>query len=30
MLERAMQYFRDGGKGIKAEDVFAKLDAKYL
>ena len=28
-LQEAMKYFRDGGKGIKAEDVFAKLDAKY-
>jgi len=29
-LQEAMAYFREGGKGIKAEDVFAKLDAKYL
>lgn len=29
-LQKAMTYFREGGKGIKADDVFAKLDAKYL
>ncbi|MFT5492091.1 MAG: PHD/YefM family antitoxin component YafN of YafNO toxin-antitoxin module [Limisphaerales bacterium] len=29
-LQKAMTYFRDGGKGIKATDVFADLDAKYL
>lgn len=29
-LQEAMMYFRKGGKGIKAEDVFAKLDTKYL
>lgn len=29
-LQKAMAYFRDGGKGIKAADVFADLDAKYL
>jgi hypothetical protein len=29
-LQSAMTYFRDGGKGIKAADVFADLDAKYL
>jgi len=28
-LQQAMAYFRDGGKGIKAADVFAELDAKY-
>jgi len=29
-LQAAMEYFRNGGKGIKAGDVFEKLDAKYL
>lgn len=29
-LQTAMEYFRKGGAGIKAADVFAKLDAKYL
>ena len=29
-LRQAMAYFENGGKGIKAEDVFANLDAKYL
>ncbi len=29
-LQKAMEYFRKGGKGIKASDVFADLDAKYL
>ena len=29
-LQKALAYFRDGGKGIKAADVFAGLDAKYL
>lgn len=29
-LQKAMAYFRDGGKGIKSADVFADLDAKYL
>ena len=29
-LQTAMEYFRKGGAGIKATDVFAKLDAKYL
>ncbi|MEJ6729530.1 MAG: hypothetical protein QNK83_10225, partial [Akkermansiaceae bacterium] len=29
-LQKAMTYFREGGKGIKASDVFAQLDAKYL
>jgi len=29
-LQKAMAYFRDGGKGIKAADVFADLDSKYL
>jgi hypothetical protein len=29
-LKKAMAYFRNGGKGIKVDDVFADLDAKYL
>jgi len=29
-LRTAMEYFRKGGEGIRAEDVFAKLDANYL
>ena len=29
-LRTAMEYFRKGGKGIRAEDVFGSLDAKYL
>lgn len=29
-LQKAMTYFREGGKGIKATEVFADLDAKYL
>jgi prevent-host-death family protein len=29
-LQSAMEYFRKGGKGIKADDVFAKLESKYL
>ena len=29
-LRTAMEYFRKGGEGIRAEDVFGKLDAKYL
>ncbi|MGJ8694676.1 MAG: type II toxin-antitoxin system prevent-host-death family antitoxin [Verrucomicrobiaceae bacterium] len=29
-LQEAMKYFREGGKGIPAGDVFAKLDAKFL
>jgi hypothetical protein len=29
-LQKAMAYFRNGGKGIKADDVFADLDPKYL
>lgn len=29
-LRKAMAYFREGGKGINASDVFADLDAKYL
>ncbi|MBP6600892.1 MAG: hypothetical protein KA250_03755 [Verrucomicrobiales bacterium] len=28
-LQKAMAYFRDGGKGIRAADVFADLDTKY-
>lgn len=29
-LRTAMEYFRKGGEGIRAEDVFESLDAKYL
>ena len=29
-LQASMEYFRQGGKGIKAADVFKKLEAKYL
>ncbi len=29
-LRTAMEYFRKGGEGIRAEDVFGSLDAKYL
>ena len=29
-LQSALSYFRNGGKGIKADDVFSKLDKKYL
>ena len=29
-LQAAMSYFREGGEGIKASDVFEKLEAKYL
>lgn len=29
-LRSTMEYFRKGGEGIKAADVFAKLEAKYL
>ena len=29
-LQAAMEYFREGGKGMKAEDVFASLEKKYL
>ena len=29
-LQSAMEYFSKGGKGIKADDVFAKLESKYL
>lgn len=29
-LQQAMNYFRKGGKGINAADVFADLDAEYL
>ena len=28
-LQKAMAYFRDGGKGIRAADVFTDLDTKY-
>ena len=29
-LQRALNYFREGGKGIKADDVFANLEEKYI
>lgn len=29
-LQSALNYFRKGGKGIAAEQVFAELDQKYL
>ena len=29
-LQSAMNYFREGGKGICSEDVFASLEEKYL
>ncbi len=29
-LRAAMNYFREGGEGINAEDVFAALDKKYI
>ena len=29
-LQSALSYFREGGKGIKADEVFGKLDKKYL
>jgi prevent-host-death family protein len=29
-LQAAMDYFQKGGEGIKADDLFAKLEAKYL
>lgn len=29
-LKTAMEYFRKGGEGINAVDVFAKLETKYL
>lgn len=29
-LKSALDYFRKGGQGIKAEDVFADLEDKYL
>lgn len=29
-LRTAMEYFRNGGEGIEAGKVFAKLGAKYL
>jgi prevent-host-death family protein len=29
-LRTALEYFRKGGEGIRAEDVFGSLDAKYL
>lgn len=28
-LQSALSYFRDGGEGIEAEKVFAKLNRKY-
>ena len=29
-LQTAMNYFREGGKGISSVDVFASLEKKYL
>ncbi len=29
-LQSALNYFRKGGKGIAADQVFAELDQKYL
>lgn len=29
-LQTAMKYFRKGGAGIKAAEVFGKLETKYL
>lgn len=29
-LQTAMKYFRDGGKGIAIDDVFAELEEKYI
>lgn len=29
-LRSAMEYFRDGGEGIAPEDVFIRLEKKYL
>jgi len=29
-LRAALDYFRKGGEGIKAEDVFASLEKKYM
>jgi anti-sigma factor ChrR (cupin superfamily) len=29
-LQSAMNYFREGGKGISSENVFASLEEKYL
>lgn len=29
-LQSAMEYFRKGGEGMKAADVFKELEAKYL
>lgn len=29
-LQSALQYFRDGGDGIQADEVFRALDEKYL
>ena len=28
-LQSALEYFRNGGEGIEAEKVFARLDSKY-
>ncbi len=28
-LQSALAYFRDGGKGVEADKVFAQLDEKY-
>ena len=29
-LQEAMRYFREGGAGIPAEDVFSKVDKQFL
>ncbi len=29
-LQTALKYFREGGEGIQADDVFSALDQKYL
>lgn len=29
-LQAALEYFRKGGEGVKAADVFGALEAKYL
>lgn len=29
-LQTAMDYFRKGGEGIRLDEVFAKLETKYL
>ena len=28
-LQSAMEYFREGGKGIASEDVFSRLEEKF-